>query len=173
VFGDTAIIIDGIAPFRWMNPNAPTNWMADVELQLTLGDSFINETKIEAMGRGNFEWNIFEVTQKKKDSFIHRHGLSWDKPHFDCPVCVSNESILSELAVEDLYKGEVKPNRLLCTHCNFSVGDFSKDSVLEGYEPILCNVLLRDQIRRLKNEEIIEWLSGFGSDFAGAIAKLR
>jgi hypothetical protein len=31
VFGDTAIIIDGIAPFRWMNPNAPTNWMADVE----------------------------------------------------------------------------------------------------------------------------------------------
>jgi hypothetical protein len=77
VFGDTAIIIDGIAPFRWMNPNAPTNWMADVELQLTLGDSFINETKIEAMGRGNFEWNIFEVTQKKKDSFIHRHGLSW------------------------------------------------------------------------------------------------
>jgi len=22
VFGDTAIIIDGIAPFRWLNPNA-------------------------------------------------------------------------------------------------------------------------------------------------------
>ena len=31
VFGDTAIIIDGIAPYRWMNPNAPANWMADVE----------------------------------------------------------------------------------------------------------------------------------------------
>jgi hypothetical protein len=31
VFGDTAIIIDGIAPFRWMNPNAPAIWMADVE----------------------------------------------------------------------------------------------------------------------------------------------
>jgi hypothetical protein len=23
VFGDTAIIIDGIAPYRWLNPNAP------------------------------------------------------------------------------------------------------------------------------------------------------
>jgi hypothetical protein len=31
VFGDTAIIIDGITPFRWLNPNAPANWMADVE----------------------------------------------------------------------------------------------------------------------------------------------
>jgi ketosteroid isomerase-like protein len=31
VFGDDAIIIDGIAPYRWLNPNAPTNWLADVE----------------------------------------------------------------------------------------------------------------------------------------------
>jgi ketosteroid isomerase-like protein len=31
VFGDTAIIIDGIAPYRWMNPNAAAKWLADVE----------------------------------------------------------------------------------------------------------------------------------------------
>lgn len=31
VFGDTAIIIDGIAPYRWLNPNAGANWLADVE----------------------------------------------------------------------------------------------------------------------------------------------
>ena len=31
VFGATAIIIDGIAPYRWLNPNAPANWLADVE----------------------------------------------------------------------------------------------------------------------------------------------
>jgi hypothetical protein len=79
---------------------------------------------------------------------------------------------LCELVEEDLYKGEIKPKRLLCTHCNLSVGDFSADAVLEGHEPILCNVLLRDQIRRLKTDKIIEWLSGFGSDFAGAITKL-
>ena len=30
VFSDTAIIIDGIAPYRWLNPNAPANWLADV-----------------------------------------------------------------------------------------------------------------------------------------------
>jgi len=32
VFGDTGIIIDGIAPYRWLNPNAPAKWMADVEI---------------------------------------------------------------------------------------------------------------------------------------------
>src|ERR1700751_6156024 len=31
VFGDTAIIIDGIAPYRWLNPNAADNWLAEVE----------------------------------------------------------------------------------------------------------------------------------------------
>jgi len=31
VFGDTAIIIDDIAPYRWLNPNAPANWLADLE----------------------------------------------------------------------------------------------------------------------------------------------
>ena len=30
LFGDTAIIIDGRAPYRWLNPNAPANWLADV-----------------------------------------------------------------------------------------------------------------------------------------------
>ena len=31
VFSDTAIIIDGIAPYRWLSPNAPANWLGDVE----------------------------------------------------------------------------------------------------------------------------------------------
>jgi len=31
VFGDTALIIDGIAPYRWLNPDAPAKWLADVE----------------------------------------------------------------------------------------------------------------------------------------------
>jgi ketosteroid isomerase-like protein len=30
VFAETAIIIDGIAPYRWLNPNAPAKWLADV-----------------------------------------------------------------------------------------------------------------------------------------------
>jgi ketosteroid isomerase-like protein len=29
IFSDSAIIIDGIAPYRWLNPNAPANWLAD------------------------------------------------------------------------------------------------------------------------------------------------
>lgn len=31
VFGDTAVIIDGIAPYRWLPPNAPANWLADAD----------------------------------------------------------------------------------------------------------------------------------------------
>jgi hypothetical protein len=31
VFGEAAIIINGIAPYRWLNPNAPAKWLADVE----------------------------------------------------------------------------------------------------------------------------------------------
>lgn len=30
VFDDTAVIIDGIAPYRWLTPNAPARWLADV-----------------------------------------------------------------------------------------------------------------------------------------------
>lgn len=30
VFGETAIIIDGIAPYRWLSPNAPAKWLEDV-----------------------------------------------------------------------------------------------------------------------------------------------
>jgi ketosteroid isomerase-like protein len=41
VFGDTAIIIDGIAPYRWLSPNAPANWLADVEKwRVDLGVSY-------------------------------------------------------------------------------------------------------------------------------------
>jgi hypothetical protein len=31
MFGDTTIVIDGIAPFRWLNPSARANWIVDVE----------------------------------------------------------------------------------------------------------------------------------------------
>jgi len=42
-FGDTAIIIDGIAPSRWLNPNAPANWIADSDKwRKDLGVSYEN-----------------------------------------------------------------------------------------------------------------------------------
>ena len=31
VFGNTAVVIDGNAPYRWLNPNPSANWLADVE----------------------------------------------------------------------------------------------------------------------------------------------
>jgi hypothetical protein len=54
VFGDTAIIIDGIAPYRWLNPNAPANWMADVEIWRK-GLGVIKEHLAYKMGFWNVE----------------------------------------------------------------------------------------------------------------------
>jgi hypothetical protein len=143
-------------------------------LQLTLQNSFLTNTMIEAMSRDNFESAVWETMHKRKESFIHRHGTSWDKPHFDCPVCEHPESILCELDEEYLFDdGIISPKRLLCSHCDFSVGDFSKEAVLQAYEPILCKILLQKQIQNMKKEEIISFLSEFGSDGASAIAKLR
>ena len=114
----------------------------------------------------------FRSDATKKDGFIHRDGLSWDKPHFDCPICQEGESVLCELDAGSLYEGKIRPIRLLCTHCDFSVGSFSKDARLEGYEPILCGILLQAQIEKLNRQEIINFLQGFGSDFSEAIARL-
>jgi hypothetical protein len=63
-------------------------------LELTLADGFLSSGTFKAMNSGGFAWEIFEATQQKKDRFIHRYGLSWDKPHFDCPICQEGESIL-------------------------------------------------------------------------------
>ena len=53
VFGETAIIIDGIAPYRWLSPNAPANWLADVEMWRTnLGVSH------ERLSYGIGFWNV-------------------------------------------------------------------------------------------------------------------
>ncbi len=57
VFGDTAIIIDGIAPYRWMNPNAPANWLADVaKWRADLGVSY--EHLSYEMGFWNVEGSV-------------------------------------------------------------------------------------------------------------------
>ena len=54
VFGDTAIIIDGIAPYRWLNPNGPANWLADVaKWRSNLGVT--HENIDYEMGFGNVE----------------------------------------------------------------------------------------------------------------------
>src|SRR4051812_1243888 len=53
VFGDTAIIIDGIAPYRWLNPNAPANWLADVEKwrrALVLREPVLRDGLLECRG---------------------------------------------------------------------------------------------------------------------------
>jgi len=56
VFGDTAIIIDGIAPYRWLNPNAPALWLDDVE-KWRRANGVIEERFSYEMGFWNVEGN--------------------------------------------------------------------------------------------------------------------
>jgi hypothetical protein len=54
VFSETAIIIDGIAPYRWLNPNAPNHWLADVE-KWRKANSVVGERLSYEMGFWNME----------------------------------------------------------------------------------------------------------------------
>lgn len=79
VFGETAIIIDGIAPYRWLNPNAPANWLADVEKwRKDLG--VIQEHLSYEMGFWNVEGSSAyavisgTLTVKFKDTEVARTG---------------------------------------------------------------------------------------------------
>ena len=56
VFGDTAIIIDGIAPYRWLNPYAPAHWLDDCEKWRKTND--VTEERVTyEMGFWNVEGN--------------------------------------------------------------------------------------------------------------------
>ena len=80
VFGDTAIIIDGIAPYRWLNPNAPANWIADSDKwRKDLGVSYENLSY--EMGFWNVEGsNAYAVIAGRftitiKDQTVVRTGM--------------------------------------------------------------------------------------------------
>ena len=79
VFGDTGIIIDGIAPYRWLNPNAPAKWMDDVE-KWRKGLGVIKEHLAYEMGFWNVEGSSAyavisgTLTVTLKDQSIVRTG---------------------------------------------------------------------------------------------------
>ena len=56
VFGDTAVIIDGIAPYRWLNPNAAAHWLDDVE-KWRKANGVTEESFSYEMGFWNVEGN--------------------------------------------------------------------------------------------------------------------
>jgi len=56
VFGDTGVIIDGIAPYRWLSPNAPAHWLDDVE-KWRETNGVTDERVTYAMGFWNVEGN--------------------------------------------------------------------------------------------------------------------
>ena len=72
VFGDTAIIVDGIAPYRWLNPNAPANWLADVaKWRENLGVSY--EHLSYEMGFWNVEGS-WCIRRYSRDAHGHHQG---------------------------------------------------------------------------------------------------
>ena len=92
VFGDTAIIIDGIAPYRWLNPNAPAHWLDDVE-KWRKANGVTEERVSYEMGfwnvEGNYAYAVISGTLaiKLKGQSVSRtgtlaytfakHGTAW------------------------------------------------------------------------------------------------
>ena len=92
VFGDTAIIIDGIAPYRWLNPNAPAHWLDDVE-KWRRANHVTEEHVSYEMGfwnvEGNFAYAVISgtLTVELKGQSVSRtgtlvytfakHGAAW------------------------------------------------------------------------------------------------
>ena len=87
VFGDTAIIIDGIAPYRWLNPNAPANWIADSDKwRKDLGVSYENLSyemgcsNAYAVVAGRFTVTIKGQTVVRTGTLAYtfsKHGEGW------------------------------------------------------------------------------------------------
>ena len=79
VFSETAIIVDGIAPYRWLNPNAPAKWLADVEKWRTnlgvTGESLSYEMGFWNV-EGSYAYAVISgtLTVKMKDQAVVRTG---------------------------------------------------------------------------------------------------
>ena len=80
VFSDTAIIVDGIAPYRWLNPHAPEKWMADADKwRAGLGvtsERFTYELSFWTV-EGDFAYAAVtgSLTVSLKDQNIVRNGI--------------------------------------------------------------------------------------------------
>ena len=92
VFGDTAIIVDGIAPYRWLNPNAPANWLADVakwredfgvsyeRLSYEMGFWNVEGSDAYAVIAGTLTVTIKGKTVERKGTLAYtfsKHGDEW------------------------------------------------------------------------------------------------
>jgi hypothetical protein len=79
VFDDTAIIIDGIAPYRWVSPDGPAEWLVDVE-KWRANHGVIFEHLAYEMGfwnvEGSFAYAVISgaLTVKTKNQSIVRTG---------------------------------------------------------------------------------------------------
>jgi hypothetical protein len=112
VFGGDAIIIDGIAPYRWLNPNAPANWLADVErwveafaLQCRLATPFETPQAIAEKTNGGRRWREPIQSRSRRSAPIARFVQAvGERPVFepprgfgrDCSCCATRSTRRSE-----------------------------------------------------------------------------
>jgi hypothetical protein len=92
IFGDTAIIVDGIAPYRWLNPNAPAKWVADSDkwraaldvsyenLSYEMGFWNVEGSNAYAVIAGTFTVTIKGQTVARTGTLAYtfsKHGDAW------------------------------------------------------------------------------------------------
>jgi ketosteroid isomerase-like protein len=92
LFSDSAIVVDGIPPYRWLSPNAPAQWMAEVErwhkkfevthehLDYEMGISLVEEQYGYACVLGSLSITFKGQTVIRKGTLTYtfsKHGDAW------------------------------------------------------------------------------------------------
>lgn len=76
----------------------------------------------------------FDIVHPQKGKIERHFGAYWD---FDCPICNDVDSAVAELSESGFDAAQVRPLRLACVNCGFSIG---KDDLF------LAEVVLEPQI---------------------------
>ena len=85
----------------------------------------------------------------EKGKIERQFDAYWD---FDCPICNDVESAIAELSESSLETAQIRPLRVVCTNCGFTVGKgdlFLGEPLLEAQIVTLSQRILEEYgIRR-------------------------
>lgn len=99
----------------------------------------------EALNDAEQSGQKFDIIHPEKGKIERQFGAYWD---FDCPVCDNVETAVAELSESGLEAAQIRPVRLACTNCGFTV---SKSDLF------LAEVLLERQIATASQQILKEY----------------
>jgi hypothetical protein len=107
-------------------------------IRWNLKDNFSAGWEVDALINSEEIGISFDLKYKQRQKLEYAFGASWI---FDCPLCDDPDAVVCELDEAKLDIGNIIPQRMVCTNCNFTVGKT---------QPFLSEALLEDEISRTK-----------------------